>query len=62
MFRKGSKTFYIKFYMSTIPTKLGVLPKVSHYTLLQNMKARGNMIALAFPVTLPAMLFVRIAG
>jgi hypothetical protein len=45
MFHKGSKTFYIKFYKSTTPTKLGVLPKVSHYTLFQNMKATGNMIA-----------------
>jgi hypothetical protein len=61
MFRKGSKTFYIKFYKSTIPTKLGVLTKVSHYTIYQNMKATGNMIALVFPVTPTAMLFVRIA-
>jgi hypothetical protein len=51
----------MKFYRSAVPSKLGVLPKVSHHTLFQNMKATGYMIAL-FPVPLTAMLFVLIAG
>jgi len=52
----------MKFYKSTVPPKLSVLPKVSHHTLFQNMKATGYMTPLAFPVPPTVMLFVLIAG